>query len=84
MLIIKRTPKRLCYESITCYYYAPGICTFWDKAEEVLRIRHEKYHKGLNSVINIADTFELPCKILDEEGRQRGIGNIFTDPSTMH
>ena len=80
MLIIKRTPKILCHELITCYYYADGTCTFWDKAEEFLRKRHEKYHKGLN----IADTFGLPCEILDEEGRQRGIGNIFTDPSTMH
>ena len=84
MLIIKRTPKILCHESITCYYYADGTCTFWDKAEEFLKKRHEKYHKELNSVINMADIFELPCKNLDEEGRQRGIGNLFADPSTMY
>ena len=50
---------------------------FLDKAEEFLRKHHQRHYKGLNSVMNIADIFELPCKVLDEEGRQRGIGNLF-------
>ena len=77
MLRITGNPKTLCHESITCYYKADGTCTFWDKAEEFLRKHHQRHHKGLNSVMNIADIFELPCKVLDEEGRQCGIGNLF-------
>ena len=81
---ISEDPKTWCKESIECYYKTEGTCTFWEKVRELLTEHQEKYHKGSNSIINVADTYELPCKVLDEKGRQHGIGNLFADLGTMH
>lgn len=69
--------KAQCQESITCYYKADATCTFWEKVAELLIDHYKECHKELNSSIDIAETYELPCKVLDEESRQRGIGNLF-------
>lgn len=79
MLTILGNTKILCQESIVCYYRADGNCTFWEKVKEQLIDHYEECHKELNSSINIAETYELPCELLDEDDRQRGIGNLFAD-----
>lgn len=77
MLTILGNTKILCQESITCYYKADGDCTFLETMKDLLIDHYEECHKELNSSIDIAETYELPCKVLDEEDRQRGIGNFF-------
>lgn len=79
MLTISGNPKILCLESIVCYYKADDTCTFLEKVKDLLIDHYEEYHKELNSSINITETYELPCKLLDEDDRQRGIGNLFAD-----
>ncbi len=77
MLTITGNTKTLCRESIECYYKSDGTCTFLEKAGELLIDHYEQCYKGFNSVANVADTYEFPCKIIDEDDRQRGIGNLF-------
>ena len=69
MLTITGNTKNPCHESITCYYKADDTCTFLEKIKDLLIAHYEEYHKELNSSINIADTYELPCKIIDEDDR---------------
>lgn len=73
-----------CREELNCFYKIGNGCSFRQQVKAMLSVLQGKYHRGSNCFVNIADTFEFPFKNLDEEGRQRGIGNIFTDPSTMH
>ena len=77
MLTILGNTKTLCRESIECYYKINGSCTFLEKMKDLLIDHYEKFHKELNSSINIAETYELPCKLLDEDERKRGIGDLF-------
>ena len=76
-------PKTLCRDSIECYYKADGTCTFKEHIETILSVLQDEYHKGSNCIVNLADTYNLPCKDLDEKGRQRGVGNLFADMGSM-
>ena len=80
---ISGNSKSLCQESIECYYRVDGNCTFRKNVKAMLSVLQDKYHKGSTCIVNLADTYNLPCKDLDEEGRKSGIGNLFTDLGDM-
>ncbi len=68
MTNISGNQKTICRESIKCYYKADGTCTFRKNVEAMLSVLQGKYHKGSNYIENLADTYNLSCIDLDEDG----------------
>ncbi len=78
-------PQPSCLEELECYYHkADGTCTFRKHVKAMLSVFQDEFHRGANCIVNLADTYDLPCNDLDEKGRQRGIGNLFADLGIMH
>ena len=76
-------PQHPCREELNCCYRVGGVCTFGQQAEAMLSVLREKRHKGDHHFVNISNPYPLPCEVLDEKDRQRGIGNLFADLGTM-
>ena len=69
--------KQPCWAEFKCHYRVGNNCSFWQQLEVMLSVLQEKYHKGANCIVNLADTYSLPCIGLDEERRWRGIEDVF-------
>ena len=65
---------------LNSFYKVGDSCSFEQQIEAMLSVLQGKYHKGSNCIVNLADTYSLPCIDLDEDGRLRGIKNIFELP----
>ncbi len=65
-----------CSASFPCFYRKNDSCSYGQQVEAILSELQEKYHKGFDSIIQLADIFSLPCIDLDKDARQRVIGNI--------
>ena len=69
--------KQPCWAEFKCYYKVGNSCSFGLQVEAMLSVLQEKYHKGSHCIVNLADTYSLPYIGLDEEGRRRGIEDVF-------
>ena len=76
-------PKHPCWAEFKCFYKVGDGCSFGQQVEAMLSVLQEKYHEGSNCIVNLADTYSLPCIGLDEDGRRRGIGNLFAGVGSM-
>jgi len=66
-----------CWAEFECYYKVGDTCVYWEQVTATLSVLQEKYHKGASCYLNFIDDLEEPCRELDEEGRSRGIENLF-------
>ena len=67
-----RKPQPLCREEVNCDYRVGGYCTYREIIRAVFSETQDKYHVGAHCIINLADTYDLPCKDLDEKDRELG------------
>lgn len=70
--------KTTCQEAIKCYYKAGRVCNFRKNVRAMLSVLQEEYHRDSECIVNLADTYNLPCKGLDNKGRERAIGDVLT------
>lgn len=84
MKYLIQKPQHPCWAEFKCFYKIGNTCTFRQQVETMLCSLQDIHHKGGNCIVNFADTYTLPCTDLDEDSRQHGIGNQFTDENDMH
>ena len=54
-----------------------SYCIYREIVRAILSTIQDEDHKGSNCIVNLADTYNSPCIGLDEEGRKRGIEDVF-------
>ena len=66
-----------CWATFPCSYRKDGLCTFWKQVEAMLDFWAGRDPGNRGCYQSVVDTLREPCFELDEEGRKRGIEDIF-------
>ena len=67
-----------CWAPFDCICKAGNTCIFWEKVKEKLFVLQKDCpNNSASCCLNLIDTLREPCLELDEEGRRRGIEDVF-------